>query len=50
MFIMFKKLIFIISFGFLLTGCLAESMTLVQSGIGASQGRMVQFAAVSPVA
>ncbi len=48
MLIMVKKFIFIISSGLMLTGCLAESMTLVQSGIGASQGRMVH-SAISPV-
>ncbi len=41
-----KNVILIIS-GLFLSGCLAESMTLVQSGIGASQGRAIQ-SAVSP--
>ncbi len=33
--------------GLLLSGCFAESMTLVQSGLGAYQGRALQ-SAISP--
>ena len=39
---MVKKIIFLILSGFFLAGCFAESMTLVQSGVGASQGRILQ--------
>ena len=42
---MFKKIFILFSCGFLLSGCFAETMTLVQSGIGASQGRALQSAA-----
>ena len=44
---MTKKTIFLIFSSLLLSGCFAESMTLVQSGIGASQGKALQ-SAVSP--
>jgi len=45
---MSRKIVFLILSSFFLTGCLAESMTLVQSGVGASQGRVLQ-STISPV-
>ncbi len=39
---MLKKFILAVTSGLLLTGCFAESLTLVSSGAGVSQGRMVQ--------
>ena len=36
------RLLFIIISSFFLAGCFASSLTVVQSGIGASQGRMIQ--------
>ena len=36
------RLLFIIICSFFLAGCFASSLTVVQSGIGASQGRMIQ--------
>ena len=44
---MSRRITFLILSGFFLSGCFAESMTLVQSGIGASQGRILQ-STVSP--
>ena len=44
---MSKKVIFLILSSFLLTGCFAETMTLVHSGVGASQGRAIQ-STISP--
>ena len=38
---MVKKIIFLILSGFFLAGCFAESMTLVQSGVGACQGMIL---------
>mgnify|MGYP001266495550 CR=1 FL=1 len=45
---MIRKILFLILSSFFLAGCFAESMTLVQSGIGASQGRVIQ-STISPV-
>ena len=45
---MTRRFLFLILTSFFLTGCFAESMTLVQSGVGASQGRIIQ-STVSPV-
>jgi len=42
-----KKIVFLILSSFFLAGCFAESMTLVQSGVGASQGRVLQ-STISP--
>ena len=42
-----KRALFLILSSILLTGCFAESMTLVQSGFGASQGRALQ-STISP--
>ena len=41
------RFIFLFLSGLLLSGCFAESMTLVQSGMGAYQGRALQ-SAISP--
>tara|TARA_Y100000992_G_scaffold293159_1_gene251466 strand:- start:76 stop:486 length:411 start_codon:yes stop_codon:yes gene_type:complete len=45
---MINRILFFIFTSFLLTGCFAESLTLIQSGVGASQGRALQSVA-SPV-
>ena len=45
---MVKKTLLLILCSPMLVGCFAESLTLVQSGVGASQGRALQSAA-SPV-
>ena len=39
---MTKKIIILFLSSIFLTGCLAESMTLVSTGAGASQGRLIQ--------
>jgi len=44
---MIRKVLFLIFSSFFLAGCFAESLTLVQSGVGASQGRVLQ-SAISP--
>ena len=44
---MFYKKLYLVISGLLLSGCFAESMTLVQSGLGAYQGRALQ-SAISP--
>ena len=44
---MIRKVLFLIFSSFFLAGCFAESLTLVQSGVGASQGRVIQ-SAISP--
>ena len=44
---MTKKTLLLILSSFFLAGCYAQSMTLIQSGVGASQGRAIQ-SAVSP--
>ena len=44
---MSRKIVFLILSSFFLAGCFAESMTLVQSGVGASQGRVLQ-STISP--
>ncbi len=45
---MIKKFLFLIIFPMFLTGCFAESFTLIQSGVGAQQGRALHSLA-SPV-
>ena len=42
LFIMTKRVIFLFLSSILLTGCFAQSMTLVGTGAGASQGRLLQ--------
>ena len=44
---MIRKVLFLIFSSFFLAGCFAESLTLVQSGVGVSQGRVIQ-SAISP--
>ena len=39
---MAKRIVFLLLCSMLLIGCFAESMTLVSTGAGASQGRLVQ--------
>ena len=39
---MAKRIVFLLLSSMLLIGCFAESMTLVSTGAGASQGRLVQ--------
>ena len=39
---MIRKIVFLFLSSMLLTGCFAESMTLVSTGAGASQGRLIQ--------
>ncbi len=45
---MASRIFFLIFSSFMLTGCFAESLTLIQSGVGASQGRALQ-SSISPV-
>ena len=44
---MIRKVLFLIFSSFFLAGCFAESLTLVQSGVGASQGKVIQ-STISP--
>ena len=39
---MAKRIVFLLLSSMLLIGCFAESMTLVSTGAGASQGRLIQ--------
>ena len=45
---MTNRILFLVLSSFLLTGCFAESLTLIKSGVGASQGRALQ-SSISPV-
>tara|TARA_B100000700_G_C14563646_1_gene632277 strand:+ start:74 stop:484 length:411 start_codon:yes stop_codon:yes gene_type:complete len=46
---MIKNIVFLIFSSVFLSGCFAESMTLVSTGAGASQGRLVQSSLSSAV-
>tara|TARA_Y100001970_G_scaffold132646_1_gene163720 strand:- start:162 stop:539 length:378 start_codon:yes stop_codon:yes gene_type:complete len=45
---MIRKILFLIISGFLLSGCVGGAVALIQTGVGLSQGKVIQ-SAITPV-